>query len=264
MSSKSKHEKIRNSIKSLANHQFLNNLEIRIVSYEQYEKSEHFSRSFRPRDLPVYNFVKNGPLRTTVGVIRRGENEFAVLVPPSSEREERGILHELGHIQVSETELAVELREALKSENPSASWFPPGVEWDYAYTLVERVVLLPEDMCIERIILDFPDVTARRRNLQFVCQEYEKGMSFAEEGDLAASQRIRVQSGLNRFFFSVASRALAEIACEYKFYDLEKELLRLSKSFASVSDFAGVPTHELWSLSSSPSRWVHDSLAALK
>lgn len=129
---------------------------------------------------------------------------------------------------------------------------------------MKRAVLLPEDIWIERTIVDSLDVTARRRYLESVYQEYEKGMSFSEEGDLAASQRVRVTSGIMRFFYSVASRADAEIASEYKFYDLEKELLRLSKSFASVSDLAGVPTHELLGFASSPSRWVHESLAALK
>lgn len=229
----------------LTAHQFLQNLKTCPVTYDQYEKTDHFGR-LANKELAVYKLLKSGELRTDTSIVKPGENEFAVLLSSSSRCEERDILHEFGHIQASNTKLRVELREACESEEDPLSWFPE--QWDYTCSLVGKAVFLPEDTWIERKILDSLDATARGQYLEFVCNEYRKGISFVEEGDFAESQSKRVQSGIMRLFYSVASRAFGELAHDYELYELEERFQGLSKQFANSSDLSGIPMQELWGL----------------
>jgi hypothetical protein len=263
VSSKNSQQEIEKLIGSLTTHDFLQNLKVCPVSYEQYEKTGHFSRLVK-KELTVYKLVKSGQLKTDTSFVKPGENEFAVLLSPCSRCEERDILHELGHIQSSKTKLGTELREACILEEDPVSWFPG--PWDYTCSLIGKAVFLPEDVWIERKILDSQDNTAKCAYLEFVHGEYCKGISFVTEGDFAESQSKRVQSGIMRLFNSVASRAFGELAREYELFEVERRFLGLSRQFAASSDLSGIPMHELWDLTREASleKWVHETLAALK
>lgn len=257
------HQEIEKLISSLTTHDLLQNLTTCPVSYEEYEKTGHFSR-LANKELTIYKLAKTGQLKTHTAVVKPGEHEFAVLLDRYSRCEERDILHELGHIQASKTKRGIELREACNSEEDPLSWFPG--QWDYTCSLVGKVVFLPEDVWIERKIVDSLDTKARHAYLEFVHGEYCKGISLVKEGDFAEDQSKRVQSGIVRLFYSVASRAFGEVALDYESYELNKRFLGLSSQFAASSDLSGIPMRELWDLTREASlkKWVHETLAALK
>lgn len=156
------------------------------------------------------------------------------------------------------------LREACGSEEDPMSWFPG--QWDYTLSLVGKAVLLPEDIWVECRVLDPLNVTAKRQYLEFVHNVYHKGISYVEEGDFAESQSKRVQSGIMRLFYSVASRTCGQLVHVYALHELEQRLLGLSRQFSNSSDLSGIPIHELWELSKEapPKKWVHQTLASVK
>jgi hypothetical protein len=229
VASNSRQNVIRGLIESLGAHPFLRHVQIRILSFEEFESTPCFPRIIESTRQSQYRRSKTGELQILWEIIplERDDLECALIVPANTDLDPHGLLHEFGHISLARTPRFRELRKLwMTQESRLRSVI------GFAINLAERLIFSPEDTEIERTITSSYSERRAQEYFERVYQEYCSGLTRLEE---ARAWAPRLEVALNGFQYSLATRFYREIALERGSSELSDRFSRLSERYAEAA-----------------------------
>jgi hypothetical protein len=264
VASQSEQEHLVRLVQQLTNHEFSRNLELRVVTFEQFENTQCFRRAIESdRVRKEYLGAKSGDIHGLYSLIHHEATEQAIIIPADETFDLPTVEHELGHVSAARTPRGKERRVAYESEREELDRI---VGTQHSRSLAERSMGLPEDHEIERTIVSSLDNEQSRTYLGHAYNVYRESLEMLEGGDASPVQWKRRQTALHRLQYSLASRSFAEIAQECDSPDLSGKFMELSGKFADSQLLSDVSIDRLFTLMTqgSPGEWARECSNAIK
>jgi hypothetical protein len=264
VTSESEQTRVEGMVKQLVGHPFSQNLQFRIVTFEQFERTECCRRATACANLKKqYMGSKSGEILGLYALIDDKGIEQAIIIPTGEEYDLDAMKHELGHVASARTLRGKELRAAYESERDGLDIV---IGTQYSRSLAERAVSLPEDHEIEGTIIRSLDNKQAREHLEHALDVYGNGLRIIEGSDISPEDWKRAQTALHSFQYSLASRSFAKIAQEHSFSELAWKFLELSEKFANTYLLPRVSIERFFDLmlQESPREYVVECCSTLK
>lgn len=227
VTSASRQSEIKKLIKSVGTHPFLQNVEIRILSFEEFERTPCFSKMIQGPNEFEYRQSKTGDdhhgIPSVLYPLDPDEHKYALIIPVHTDFDAHSALHEFGHISLAGTGRFRELRNLWRPERSRLSRIGVPIN------LAERLVFSPEDAEIERTITSSYGERQAQEHFECVYEEFCRGLSELEE---ARAWAPRLQVALNGFQYSLATKVFGEMTLECNLVDLSCGFFKLSDKYA--------------------------------